>query len=294
MIKKGVTRIGIVFLSLISLLPFWLIYLLSDVLFFLLYYVIGYRREVVQTNLANAFPEKTQTERNLIEKKYFKYLADLIMETVKIISISAEDLKRRVTTDNNELILDYLANGRNVISAAGHYCNWEMFGLYFGFLTDKPRIVVYKPLGNEIFNDFFIKVRARFGTTQVPMKQTMRKMVELKNQVKAMVLASDQTPVREDAQYFTNFLNQPTAVFLGIEKLAKQTNAVVIFYDVRRVKRGYYRYTSVPLTEHPKETGDYEITEAHVQYLEKMIRREPEYWLWSHRRWKFKPEDIQR
>jgi KDO2-lipid IV(A) lauroyltransferase len=123
------------------------------------------------------------------------------------------------------------------------------------------------------------------------MRQTMRKMVEYKNELTVSVLVGDQTPVMHEVNYFTNFLNQPTAVFLGIEKISKAIDAVVVFYDMKRVKRGYYTYTLVPLTENAKQTAEHEITDAHVQYLDGMIRREPQYWLWSHRRWKFKPED---
>jgi KDO2-lipid IV(A) lauroyltransferase len=124
------------------------------------------------------------------------------------------------------------------------------------------------------------------------MKQTMRKMIEYRNEITVTVLMGDQTPVREDTNYFTTFLNQPTAVFLGIEKLAKTLDNVVVFYHMKRLKRGFYSYELTPLFEHPKETAPHEITEAHVKQLEQIIRKEPQYWLWSHRRWKFKPEDI--
>ena len=244
MIKKGLFRLGIFFLYLISLLPFLILYLIADFLFVILYYVIGYRRKVVQENLRNAFPNKTEQESSHIEKEYYKYLADLIVETVKMISIS------------------------------------------------NPLFIIYKPLSNTLFDEFFKKVRGKFGGKPISMKQTLRTMIQHKDELTVTVFAGDQTPVREDTNYFTDFLNQPTAVFLGIEKIAKLIDSVVIFYDMRRVKRGHYSYTIVPLVENAKETAPYEITNAHVKYLETMINREPQYWLWSHRRWKFKPEDI--
>ncbi|MDB4927406.1 lysophospholipid acyltransferase family protein [Mucilaginibacter sp.] len=290
MIKKGLLRLGIFFLYLISLLPFWFLYLISDCLFVVLYYIIGYRRKVVQENLQNAFPEKSASERNDIEKKYFRYLADLIMETIKMISISQEELKRRVIDTNPTMVLNYLKKGKSVTAVSGHYCNWEMAGLEFSVFT--KFFVIYKPLSNAIFDEFFIKVRSRFGSIPVPMKQTLRKMIAFKNEPTVAVFAGDQTPVKEESNYFTNFLNQPTAVFQGIEKVAKLIDSVVIFYDMRRVKRGYYTYTVVPLVENAKASAPHEITNAHVQYLESMIRREPQYWLWSHRRWKFKPQDV--
>jgi len=290
MIKKVLLRLGIFFLYLISLLPFWCLYFISDGLFLVLYYLIKYRREVVQENLQNSFPEKTDSERKFIEKEYFKYLADLIIETIKTISISEKEIKRRVTATNPELVQQYFAQGKSVIAVSGHYCNWEYAAMNFCFYDDKKFMIIYKPLSNTMFDKFFVNVRSRFGGIPVAMKQTMRKMVEYKNELTVSVLVGDQTPTREDANYFTTFLNQPTAVFLGIEKLAKMMDDVVVFYKMERVKRGFYTYTLVPLVENAKQTAPHEITEAHVRCLEAIIREKPQYWLWSHRRWKFKPE----
>ncbi|SEO81958.1 lysophospholipid acyltransferase family protein [Mucilaginibacter sp. OK283] len=291
MVKKGLIRLGILFLYLTSLLPFWFLYLISDVLFVIIYHIVHYRRAVVQQNLANAFPEKTEKERHDIERKYYHYLADLIVETVKMITVSEKQIQKRVVATNAQLVHEYFAKGKSIIAVAGHYCNWEMAALNFNFVTDKRFMIVYKPLNNEIFNDFFIQIRSRFGGQPIAMKQTMRKMVEYRKELTVSVLVGDQTPGVNEVNYFTTFLNQPTAVFLGIEKISKTIDAAVVFYDMKRVKRGYYTYTLVPLTENPKQTAEHELTEMHVQYLEGMIRKEPQYWLWSHRRWKFKPED---
>ena len=292
MIIKGLSRLGTYFLYMVSLLPFWFLYLVSDVLFVILYYLVGYRRKVVQVNLLNSFPEKSAGERKIIERKYYKYMADLMMETIKSISIPAKDVLRRMQCTNPELVEHYFSRGKSIMAAAGHYCNWEMATLSFGFLTNERRIIVYKPQSNAVFTDFFNKTRSRFGATMISMRQTLRKMIEYKNELTFTVLAADQTPTRQDAKYFTTFLNQPTAVFLGVEKLTKVVNCVVIFYRIDFVKRGHYTYTLVPLVEDPKQTKPYEITEIHVKYLESLIREKPEYWLWSHRRWKFKPEDV--
>ncbi|WP_214070301.1 lysophospholipid acyltransferase family protein [Mucilaginibacter sp. dw_454] len=285
MINKGLSRLGTVFLYLISLLPFWLLYLVADILFVVLYYVIGYRRRVTQENLRNAFPEMTDAERADIEKKYYHYLADLILETIKMTSISKSELQRRVVCTNPEIVKNYEAAGKSVTAVAGHYCNWEWAGLEFSI--DTRLFVIYKNLGNQVFDQFFIKMRSRFGAVVVPMGQALRSSVAHKNEFTVSVYAGDQTPPLETANYFTEFMNQPTAVFLGIEKIAKLIDSAVIFYDMKRVKRGYYTYTIVPLMEKSKESATHEITEAHVKYLETMIRREPQYWLWSHRRWKF-------
>jgi KDO2-lipid IV(A) lauroyltransferase len=293
MIKKGFSSLGVGFLYLLSLLPYFILYLIADIIFVVIYYIIRYRRKVVQENLANAFPEKTLNERQSIEKKYFHFLADLIMETIKLKTLSAEETIKRVEVRDDALLTnEAFKQGKSIIAAVGHYGNWESGCLRMGLVKERPCIIAYKPLSNPIFDQYFLELRSRFGAIMVTMKGTFRKVVEYRKQVTITVLAGDQTPARDEATYFTNFLNQPTAVFLGVEKLAKATDSLVVFCDVRRVKRGYYSCTFVPLFDNPKLTAEYEITNAHVQYLDKVIREEPEYWLWSHRRWKFKPEDI--
>jgi KDO2-lipid IV(A) lauroyltransferase len=292
MLRKAALNTGIFFLYLVSLLPFWFLYGVADVIFLFLYYIIRYRRDVVKLNLQNSFPERSEAERHKIERRYYRYMADLMVETIKMITVSEKSLRKRMKPTNPELVDHYFKQGRSIIAAAGHYCNWEMAALAFGLLTTEKRIIVYKPQSNEAFNNLFNKARSRFGAMLVAMKQTLRTMISLKNELTFSVLVSDQTPVRHEINYFTTFLNQPTAVFLGIEKLAKLIDAVVIFYRIDRVSRGYYTYTLVPLIEQPKQMTGHEITEAHVQYLEKMIQEKPQYWLWSHRRWKYRPEDI--
>jgi len=276
----------------LSLLPFWLLYIISDGVFVVFYYVVRYRRNVIDENLRNAFPEKSEAERKDIRKSYTHYLADMLVETVKLLTISRSEVTQRVIVPNPDLVTQAFDNGQSVIGVLGHYGNWELAGLRFGQLFDERRIIVYKPLSNKFFDKVVIKMRSKFGATLVSMKETTRKLVEYKNERTMTVLVGDQTPARPEVKYFTPFLNQSTAVFLGVEKLAKSTNSVVVFCDMRRIKRGHYQCTFVLLFENPALTEEYEITKAHVQYLEHVIRREPRYWLWSHRRWKFKPEDI--
>jgi len=293
MIKKGFSSLGVGLLYLLSLLPYFILYLIADVLFFFIYYIVHYRRKVVQQNLANAFPEKSLAERQVIEKKYFRFLADLIVETVKLYTLSEKETIKRVEVRDGALLQNAAyRQGKSIIAAVGHYGNWESGCLRMGLVKERKCIIAYKPLSNLTYNHFFLKLRSRFGAIMVPMKSTFRTVVAHRKEVTLTVLAGDQTPSREETNYFTNFLNQPTAVFLGVEKLAKATDSLVVFCDVRRVKRGYYSCTFVPLFDNPKLTAEHEITNAHVQYLEKVIREEPEYWLWSHRRWKFKPDEI--
>ncbi len=294
MINKWLSRIGVVILYLISLLPFWILYLISDLLYIVLYYITGYRKKVVSENLRNAFPEKSQQELNAIGKRYYRYMGDLIMETVKCISISEKQVRKRLVPINPELPEHYFSQGKSIMAAAAHYCNWELAALRLGLHTDKKRIVVYKQQSNMVFNDFFNRTRSRFGVTMISMRQTLRSLIALKNELTFTVLLSDQTPAKGDVKYFMPFLNQPTAVFLGIEKLIQISDSVLIFYRMDRVKRGYYTCTFVPLIEDTKNTQPYQITEAHMNYLETVIKEKPEYWLWSHRRWKVKPEDIKK
>jgi len=289
MIKKVLSRIGILFLYLVSLLPFWFLYFLADMMFIVLYYITGYRRKVVWENLSNSFPEKTETELKRIEKKYYKYLADLIVEIIKLISISEQEITKRMCAVNTELMEHYFSQGKSILSVTAHYGNWEMAAARFGLLTNNKRLIIYKPLNNEIFDDFFNKTRSRFGTSMIAMKMALRKFVECRNELTFSVFASDQTPVPNESLHFTKFLNQPTAVFPGIEKISQIRESVVVFYRIDYVKRGYYTGTIVPLFDNPKDTRPFEITERHVAYLESMIREKPEYWLWSHRRWKLKP-----
>jgi KDO2-lipid IV(A) lauroyltransferase len=281
-------------LKLISLLPFWLLYLLSDLLFVLFYYIFKYRRAVVKTNLANAFPEKSDKERVAIERRFYSFLADMILESIKSISITPTELKERYQFENLEAITRHIDAGRSVIAVSGHYGNWEWASLGIALEFDFDVLVVYKPLSDKRFDKLINSVRSRFGTIMIPMKQTLRKVAEYKNEPHVLVLVGDQTPTREESQYFTNFLNQPTAVFLGVEKIAARTNDPIIYFSIKRIKRGYYKSIVEPFVNNPNECAEYEITDRHTKELEDVIKETPEYWLWSHRRWKFKPEDIKR
>lgn len=283
------TRLAILGLKLLSYLPLNVLYILSDGLFLILFHVTKYRRNVVAENLKNAFPEKDITERNQITIQYYRYLCDLIIESVKMISISKAEAMERFKFVNPELLEEYFAQNKSIIAAAGHYGNWEMAS-NIGLTTDKNTLVVYKPLTNQIFERFLKKVRSRFNAKMVPMKTSFREILSYRKEPTISILISDQTPVQSDAHCFTTFLNQPTAVFLGIEKLAKSYNYPIVFCDVKVIKRGHYTCEFVPLVDEPKSTADHEITEAHVRYLEKMIQKEPQYWIWSHKRWKFRPD----
>lgn len=288
--RKAFSRLATVFLYLVSLLPFPVLYVLADALFIILFYGIKYRRKVVHDNLLNAFPERTEAERNDIERKFYHHLADLFVETVKLASISADEVHRRFKVINPELFENFYNRGKSLLGVVGHYGNWEMAALSGSLVTKRKNLIIYKPLHNAVFDAFFKQVRSRFGAVLVPMKLVLRKVAEYRNEPTLTLFAGDQTPVQHEAHYFTNFLNQPTAMFLGVEKMAHLTGYPVCFCDIRKIKRGFYTCKFIVLEESPKNTAEYEITEKHVRYLENVIHEEPQYWLWSHRRWKFKPQ----
>lgn len=290
--SKTTFKLTSALLYFISILPFPVLYFFSDILYLILFYILKYRRTVVSINLQNAFPEKSKDELKKIEKKFYQYLADLIFETIKLFTISEEEIKKRFAIVNFQEITKYLDNGKSVIAVSGHYGNWEMGPLAVAMALKNKLLVVYKPLSDKRFDHLINTIRARFGAIMVPMKQTLRKIVEYKEQAHLLVLVGDQTPTREESNYFTPFLNQATAVFLGVEKIAKKTNNPVIYFTIKRIKRGYYECLIKPLIDNPEGTMDYEITEAHTRELEKNIRLEPQYWLWSHKRWKFTPKNL--
>lgn len=247
---------------------------------------------MVQTNLAHAFPEKSTAERVKIEQKYFRYLADMILESVKMISISTKSIKKRFRLNNLDEITRHFDNGRSVLVATGHYSNWEWGTLIISLSIKQKILVIYKPLSDKRFEGLVNRMRSRFGAVMVAMKQTLRKISEYRSELSLSVFVSDQTPAYDDSYYFTTFLNQQTAVFTGIEKIAKMTDRPVLFCHINRLRRGYYEATFKTISEQPTLITEHEITEAHTHELEQVIRKRPELWLWSHRRWKFKPEGV--
>lgn len=291
--KKLTFKLTVFFLKIVSLFPFRLLFLLSDVLYFFLHYLIRYRRNVVRTNLQNAFPEKTPAERRGIEKKFYAFLADMIMESVKSISITEKQFRQRYRFENLEAITHHLEKGRSVVAVSGHYGNWEWGSLGIGMELGDQVIIVYKPLSDKDFDQLTRSIRSRFGAVLVPMKQTLRKLTQYKHRPFVLALVGDQTPTREESHLFLPFLHQPTAVYLGVEKIAKKNNSAIVYFNVDRLKRGYYICKIKPLIEFPETADEHEITRLHLAELENIIRNKPEFWLWSHKRWKFKPaEDL--
>ncbi|WP_131538381.1 lysophospholipid acyltransferase family protein [Pedobacter nototheniae] len=290
MIKKNFSHLGIFLLTLLSLLPLSILYVIADVFYVLIYYVFGYRRKVVRENLINSFPNKSTAEINEIEKTYFKYLASLIVEILRMKSISRKELNKRVKFKNADLVEAYLQNNESVLFCSAHYGNYEWVCMAIGLTFSGDHFPIYKPLSSESFDNWFIKMRSKFGNKMVAMRQTLRAVQANKNAASIFTFGSDQAPSKDESNYWTTFLNQETSIQLGIEKIAKKTNRPVFYLKISYKKRGYYEVDCVPICLNPAETAEFEITEMQTRFLEEMIVEQPAYWLWSHRRWKYKPE----
>lgn len=274
----------------ISYLPFGVLYKISDVLFFIMFYVIRYRRKVVQQNLRNAFPEKSEAERNQIERAFFSFLADLFIETIKGFTISKEELHKRCVYVNLDITETLYKNNTSCIMVLGHYGNWEWAGQSFKTYTNYPAYIIYKPLNSKPFDTLIYNMRSRLGLKLIAMNNVYKDMLQLRGQAALTAFIADQTPHPEFA-YWTTFLHQDTPVFPGTEKVARKFNYPVVYATIKRIKRGYYTVTFEVLSENPKATVDGEISELHTRKLEADIHKQPEIWLWSHKRWKYKRPD---
>lgn len=262
---------------------------MSSLLFYPVYYLTGYRRKTVRQNLVNSFPEKSLEEIIFIEKEFYKHLTDMIFENIKLNSISKEEVKKRVTVSGIDLIKEEYKKGNKVLLCSSHYGNWEIQALSLNLQLPGKTIVIYKPLSSSTFDAWYKYWRSRFGAVLVPMRDTLRALIRHDKDDYAVCFASDQSPAKGDVTPFIHFLNQPTAVLLGIEKIARKTGNPIFYTNITKTGRGMYHLDFRPLCLNPKETEDLEITKMHFAKLEELIRREPAYWLWSHNRWKNKP-----
>jgi KDO2-lipid IV(A) lauroyltransferase len=277
----------------ITLLPLRVLYLISDLVFLALYYFPSYRREVVASNLRNAFPEKSEDELLRIEKGFYKHISDVIIETLKLTHISSKELKKRFVFTNPELLRKLDAEGRSIAAIGGHYNNWEWMSIIAHY-TDIKCVTIYKPLNNKLFDSFIKDLRSNNGFVLTPMSNIVREIIIDRNKgINALyAFIADQTPAKGDINYWTEFLNQETPVYLGVEKIAAKFDMAVAFFKSEKIKRGHYRVTMEILFDHTSGLPEHKVTEAHVRRLEELIRENPEYWVWSHRRWKHKREQV--
>ncbi|MBN1950440.1 MAG: lysophospholipid acyltransferase family protein [Bacteroidales bacterium] len=272
----------------LSLLPLRVLYLIADLLFILIFYLVRYRRGVVFTNLKNSFPEKSDKELHEIERKFFHYLCDLLIESIYLLNMSDAECQRRYTTKNRELIDRLYAEGRCLAAANGHFGNWEWASI-FALIYDYSIYGIYKPLSNKRMDRFVYHLRSKHGSTPVPMKQTLRTITEaIKNkEIFAVYFVADQRPMKDEINYWTDFMNQKTPVISGMDKIARKYDLPVIFVNVLRTRRGYYEVSYDMIEANPRDTLPNEITDKYMKHLEALIRKQPELYLWSHKRWKF-------
>ena len=278
-----------------ALLPMRILYILSDILYFLIYYVIGYRIKVVRKNLSDSFPEKTDIELRRLERRFYHHFADYIVETIKLAHISLSELQQRGFIDNPEVLNDLLDKGHSCcMLLMGHYGNWEWLSGSTTRLKDCRMYQIYRPLNNQAIDKLFIYLRTKFGSFGIKKNDTLRDIIALKREgIRSLVIfLADQTPSPSNLHYWTTWLNQDTPMLTGPERIARKLNIPVIYLDVRQLRRGYYDATLHIISENPKDTPEFWITEQYARMMERSILRDPAYYLWTHKRWKHKKRHI--
>lgn len=258
-------------------------------MYFILYRLLGYRRKVVFGNLRNSFPEKSDAEIEQLGKKYYHHLCDLTLETFKTLTISKKNMLKHCRFSDEALsILNKLAeDGKSIILVMGHLGNWEWAGNSFSLTCKHHLYVIYHPLSNKYFDGLMYRMRSRFGTGLIPMKDTFRSMVSMRKELTATAFIADQSP-QPDGAHWMKFLNQDTPVFKGTELIARKINDPIVYGSIKKAKRGYYTIDVEILEPNPKTTEEGYITTLHTKRLEQDIIAQPEAWIWSHRRWKHK------
>ncbi|MCA1762867.1 MAG: lysophospholipid acyltransferase family protein, partial [Flavobacteriales bacterium] len=256
------------------------------------YYIVGYRKEVVRDNLLKSFPEKTTKELRKIERKFYLHLCDSFVEWIFPLHRSGKEMEKYYRFLNPELLNKLHREGKGIVGVLGHYGNWE-------YLSTLPRFIdhkvwaIYKKQKNPQFNQLITQLRSKYGVNMMTNKESIRRLITeaRAGEITMTYFLADQSPMRSEIKYWTTFLNRETGVYLGAEQVAKKLDMAVVFMDIRKVKRGRYEVEFQLLSKNPKENPEFEITEMHVRALENRIKEDPAWWLWSHRRWKHKPPE---
>src|SRR4051812_2979014 len=273
------------FFYLFSLLPFWFMYLLSDGISFLLYYIVRYRRAVVKGNIAIAFPEKTAEERRKIERDFYTHFTDNWLEFIKLFSISRKELNKRFTA-NYEMLDELYNSGYNVQTHLGHFFNWEYANMAYGMNIQLPFVAVYRPQSSKIMDRVLYKVRTRFNSHMISAYSFRKEFAPFMRKRYLLVLVADQKEFPDKA-YWSPFFGKMATFVQGPERTARLNNAVITMGNIKRVKRGYYVSEVVLLTKEPRSLPDGEITKRMIAFIEDTIRKQPANYLWSHKRWKY-------
>ncbi len=272
-------------LWLFAILPMPVIHLIADLTYIVLYHIAGYRLKVVRHNLRLAFPEKSEDELKRIEKKFYRHLADLFVETVKFFTFGKKQVKKHLIVENPEHINNYFHQGQNIILSGAHLGNWEIGPLASPLYFLHQFIILYKPLKNKYIDREIKRLRSKFGSKMLSIHLTARGF-QYGDKPYCIVMIGDQNPSNPQKAIWVNFFGQPTATLHGIELYAKRYKLPVLFYDIRKVKRSVYKIRIETLIEDPAQQPKGYITFRYMQRVEQAIREKPHIWLWSHRRWK--------
>ena len=279
------------FLWVISILPYRLFYLFSDFLFLLIYHLAGYRKKVVTNNLRLVFPEKSNTELRLIRKNFYKHFCDVLLETVKTMNLSGEEMGRRFKCVNIE-VLQELEKDKNVLLVCSHYANWEWIISINNFISSEG-YAVYQKIGNPYFDNLIKRIRGKWNTTPIHQKATAKTVMrnEQNNKKGVYGMVSDQSPMASGAQYWAKFMGITVPIFNGPENIARKLDLAVVFLKVTKLKRGYYQAELIPITISGRTTEEHQITNQFLRLTEEQIRQRPELYLWTHRRWKHRNKE---
>jgi len=272
----------------ISLLPFQLMYRLSDFFFLVVYYLIPYRKQLVLENLRRAFPEKSEKELLVIRRRFYRHFCDLVVESLKTFTASPKSIRNRVELVNLELIDRLYREGKSVILATGHYANWEWPAITLPYHSDHTATGIYKKLSNPFFDRRLQRSRSRFGLKLMSTKEVAQFFSDHDEELCTYGFINDQSPSDPRRGHWMKFLNQDTCMLMGVESYAVKYDFPVVYVMITKKKRGYYRLEYRLVSEQPRTEQKYAITEACARINESIIREEPAYWLWTHRRWKHK------
>ncbi len=274
-------------LKLVSRLPLGVLYSLASFISFLMRYVAKYRLDVVRDNINQCFPEKSASEKNQIINQFYKNLGDFMVETLKGMTISEEDLRRRVKIIDSEIIEKYFQNNQSVLIMTGHQFNWEWLLLACCIQLSAPMSPVYKLLNNQYFENLMFAMRSRFGGQPIEMQSTLMEIMKRKGAVNGFGLLADQTPMPEAEKYWAQFLGRETAFYVGPQKLALMTKYPVVFASVQKVQRGHYEVSFKSVAEPPYDKNGHEVLDNYIRLCQELLKSQPANWLWSHRRWKY-------
>lgn len=280
---------------LLSLLPLCVHYVLSDALYFLVYRLLHYRVKVVRKNISESFPEKDASELRHIERGFYHWFCDYIVESVKLLTMSQRQMRRRLVFKGTDVVDQVVAEGQSCAVYLGHYCNWEWITSLPLWVTPAAQCgQIYHAIENPLFDRLFLRLRQRFGAVCIPMAETLRRIIKYRQEGRPVVIGyiSDQVPFWNNIHHWCQFLNHDTPVLTGTERLARQTGHAVFYMDVRRVRRGYYEAEFQLISREPKQLAEYEVTDEYFRRLEASIRRDPACYLWSHNRWKRTREEF--